>query len=332
MPVYNGEKYLKEAIESILSQTYKNFEFLIIDDGSTDASEKIIRKFSDDRIRVLKNTRRLKLSGALNRGLDNANGEFVARMDADDIALPDRLDIQMKYLHQRPELGICGSWIQKFGNQDSDICEFPKTYEQVRSYALFDCPFAHPTVMIRKSFFDSHGLRYNGAYYPTEDYELWNRALDYFAGENIEKVLLKYRVHNKSMTLDDWDEMDCKAKSIVEGQLKKLGLDCSDETIKTHRNIGRGISHRSKNIEELKAGELWLRELLSANRNKKRYNPETLAETVALVWFRFCMNSTGLGFGVLSNYSKSSLTKSDALKKRRLMNVALSVLKQRYLL
>ena len=109
MPVYNGERYLREAIDSILDQSFRDFEFLILDDGSTDGTADIIRSYRDERIRFLANPERLRLSGALNRGMAEARGSFIARMDADDIARPHRLARQLAFLRRNPEVGICGT-------------------------------------------------------------------------------------------------------------------------------------------------------------------------------------------------------------------------------
>ncbi len=331
MPVYNGESFLRATMESILEQTFTDFEFLIIDDGSTDSTVEIVRSFNDERIRLLRNPKRLKLSGALNRGLDDAQGEYIARMDGDDISLPFRLEKQVRLMDTSPEVGVCGAWVRRFGNERKEINRYPENAELIRSYALFDCPFAHPTVMLRKSFFDQHSLRYEGQYYPTEDYELWSRALDLFPGANIQEILLEYRVHDSSMTCSDWDDMDTKAAAIACTQLGLLSLHPSEEEVLIHRNIGRGESCRSKNIEELQQGEKWLGKLLNANREKKRYDEAAFEETLALIWFRFCFHAAPLGLKTLRCYWRSSLLQNDQRKIQRGGVLALSIIKNRLL-
>ncbi len=331
MPVYNGESYLRATIESILRQTFTDFEFLIIDDGSTDSTVEIVRSFKDQRIRLLRNPERLKLSGALNRGLDEARGEYVARMDGDDISRPDRLEKQVRLMDSFPNIGLCGGWIQKFGMGRKEINQFPEHSESIRAYALFDSPFAHPTVMLRKSFFDQYKLRYDGQYYPTEDYELWSRALDLFPCVNIQEILLDYRVHDSSMTRSDWDDMDIKAAAITCRQLNLLGLYPSGEEISIHRNIGRGESCRSHNLEELQRGEEWLRQLQIANRKNHRYDELFFDMTLALIWFRFCFHATHLGLKTLRCYWQSPLLQSDYRKFQCGGMLTLSVLKNRLL-
>ena len=330
MPVYNGAEYLRPTMESILNQSFSDFEFLIIDDGSTDSTVAIIRSFSDSRIRLLKNPTRLKLSGALNRGLDEARGEYVARMDGDDIAMPDRLAKQVALLDSSPDIGICGGWIKRFGMGRNEINRFPETAAQVRAYSLFDCPFAHPTVMIRKRFFDRYKLRYDGAFYPTEDYELWSRVLDLFPCVNIPEVLLHYRVHDSSMTCSDWGEMDTKAAAVSGRQLKVLlRYQPAEEEVLLHRNVGRGESYPSSDIEELQKGERWLQNLIQANKVTKQYDENALLEIVALIWYRFCFHAGRLGFRTLRCYLASSLRKNDRKSIQRGGILFASILKQK---
>ena len=117
MPVYNGERYLREAIDSILNQTFKDFEFLIINDGSTDLSVEIIESYADKRISLAHNGQNLGLITTLNRGFDLACGEYIARMDCDDISLPDRLEKQVVFMDNHPEIGICGSWVSAISDE-----------------------------------------------------------------------------------------------------------------------------------------------------------------------------------------------------------------------
>jgi len=162
MPVHNGAAFLTEAINSMLNQSLKDFEFLIVDDASTDQSVAIIQGFKDPRIRLIQSPTRLKLSGALNLGLEHAEGRYVARMDADDISLPNRLEIQARFLEQNPGIGLCGSWIQYFGGPSTNILKRPSHHDEIRAFMLFDTPFAHPTVMLRRDSIEPHHLRFDG--------------------------------------------------------------------------------------------------------------------------------------------------------------------------
>jgi glycosyltransferase involved in cell wall biosynthesis len=330
LPVYNGEKYLQEAIESILQQSFSDFEFLIIDDGSTDNSRSIIEQFSDHRIRLLTNPKRLRLSGVLNRGLQEAKGKYIARMDADDIALTQRLQQQVTFMESNPLVGLCGSAIEIFGENikvRTDI--YPENSEKIHAYALFDCPFCHPAVMLRKYMVLENELNYDGSYYPTEDYELWSRAIKLFPVANLSEVLLKYRVHEESMTGSDWDQMDRQATRIIRGQLQKLGIEPSGEDLLLHRNVGRGRSCLLNEITGLDKSEMWLQHLIDKNYEIRKYDERVFAKTVAMIWFRLCMNNSVHGFKVMKKFRLSSLASGNNSHKQ-LSLLLLSVLKNKF--
>lgn len=192
MPVYNGEKYLKEAIDSILSQTFKDFEFLIINDGSIDNTQKIIEKYDDNRIRLI-NQKNKGLSEALNIGISLSKGEFIARMDADDISEKNRLSEQVAFMNSHKDVGICGSNVELIDDSGRKVGHmmYPIEHEDIKAQMMFNCPLAHPTVIFRKSFLKLNNLKYHNI--KSEDYDLWERSVDLTKIVNINKYLLKYR-------------------------------------------------------------------------------------------------------------------------------------------
>ncbi len=329
LPVYNGEKYLRETLESILQQSFTDFEFLIIDDGSTDNSRAIINSFGDKRIRFLQNPKRLKLAGALNRGFKEAGGEYIARMDADDISHPQRLQKQLDFMEVNQHVGMCGSAIEIFGEDQTGRTDvYPASAEKIEAYALFDSPFCHPSTMLRKRVFHEHALLYDGSYYPTEDYELWTRALAKFPTANLSHVLLKYRVHSSSMTGSDWGQMDKQATRIIQKSLDSLGIDYREQELQLHRNIGRGRSFQFHDFELFEKAEKWLQKLSATNIVRKKYDQQALEETLALVWFRLCINNSGHGFSVLKKFTRSSLTIHDTEGRKRSMVLLISIFKK----
>ena len=191
LPVYNSSKYLKESIDSILAQTYKDFELLIIDDGSTDNSVELIQEYTDSRIRLLRNNH--DFIDSLNLGLANALGEYIARMDADDIMLPNRLEAQLQVMDNHPDIAVCASWMKIFGQNECD-CHSYNGYIPYPSLLLLKGNIvSHPTVMMRKSFLQENNLHYE--YYPyAEDYKLWSRIAQCRGQFWVEPAyLLKYR-------------------------------------------------------------------------------------------------------------------------------------------
>jgi glycosyltransferase involved in cell wall biosynthesis len=200
MPVYNGERYLREAVESIVAQTFTNFEFIIIDDGSTDTTGAILDSFDDPRIVRSKNEENIGLARSLNKGLTMARGEYIARMDADDISLPERLARQVAFLDAHPEVGVLGSVVQVIdgdGNK-SDTLWLPTEHGVLRWSLCFGGPIAHPTVMMRREVVERVG-GYNPNMVTAQDYDLWRRLSGVTRLSNLQDVLLSLRKHEASM-------------------------------------------------------------------------------------------------------------------------------------
>ena len=205
MPVYNGEKYLKEAIESILNQTYKNFEFLIVYDVSSDNTLSIIQKFQEkDKRIILINGEGKKLIHALNKGIKESKGKFIARMDSDDISLPKRFESQMNHM-ETFKLDICGCHCLYFGkyNNINNVILSPLSHEMCVLSLVSKVPFSHSSVMIRSNFLKSNNLLYGQTdYIMAEDLDLWVRIHDK-GGKfgNVNQVLFKYRVVDNSLSV-----------------------------------------------------------------------------------------------------------------------------------
>ncbi len=196
MPVYNGGEYLSQAIDSILNQSYKNIEFLIINDGSTDNSLETINAYKDNRIRLINNEGNKGLVYSLNMGIQEAKGEYIARMDADDISLSERLQKQIEFLKSYPEIGICGTSIKVFGEGRGEVVfTYPKTHEECRVRLLSNTCFAHPTVVFRKSEIERNGIKYKAEFFPAEDFELWAVNTEGVKYANLQEALYEYRVH-----------------------------------------------------------------------------------------------------------------------------------------
>lgn len=198
MPVYNGEKYLREAVDSILAQTFRDFEFVIVDDASTDGSREIVISYADPRIVLVSNERNLGLTASLNRGLDIARGEYVARMDSDDVSLPERLERQVAFMDANPDVGACGAWsldIDHAGNVVGSR-EMPVGEELNNFY--WRRSLSHPAAMFR--FDREDGPRYDPAFRYAQDYDLWFRVRARRRLANLPEHLLLYRVHDESIT------------------------------------------------------------------------------------------------------------------------------------
>jgi hypothetical protein len=202
MSAFNGAAFLSEAVESILRQTFRNFEFLIIDDASTDGSAKILAAVRDPRVRVVRNDTHLGLTRSLRLGIELARGQYVARMDADDLALPERLEKQVAYLTMCPDVGIVGSACCVIDQSGCEVglLRMPEDDLQIRWASLMVNPFAHPTVMLRRDVLIREHLNYDETFHTTQDYELWTRVLSVTRGANLREPLVQYRTHGARVT------------------------------------------------------------------------------------------------------------------------------------
>jgi glycosyltransferase involved in cell wall biosynthesis len=203
MPAYNSEKTVGEAIKSVLKQTYRNFEFIIVDDGSTDRSLEIIKIYArkDRRIKILHNKKNEGIAKTRNYGIKKSKGKYIAVQDSDDISSPRRFEKQVDFLEKNPDVGVVGSFIEIFDNSKKirDIRKYPKEDKKLREMIFFVCPIAQPSTMIRKETLEKVGL-YDKKYPLSEDIDLWFRIGEKYKFSNIQEVLLKYRENPKSAT------------------------------------------------------------------------------------------------------------------------------------
>lgn len=226
MPVYNGEKYLREAIDSILNQTFTDFEFIIINDCSTDGTEEIIKSYDDSRIVCIKNEKNMGVADSLNKGLDMVTGEYIARMDADDISFPKRFEKQVKYMDRHKDIAVCGSAIEYLDTINDKKNPYTiMNKNEIKVNMLFGPYIPHPTVMMRRSIIDSEHYRYDNNYDKVEDFELWTRVLLKYDVCNIKPVLLKYRIHIGQVTRNYSDEKKQLLLKIKRNFLLNIGIN-----------------------------------------------------------------------------------------------------------
>ncbi|CAA9203643.1 hypothetical protein FLA105534_04823 [Flavobacterium bizetiae] len=198
MPVYNCELYIKETIDSILDQTFTDFEFLIIDDASTDKTIDIIKAYNDSRIKLIVKPFNTGYTNSLNHGLKIAKGEYIARMDGDDISIVERFEKQVKLLDENIDVAVCGTLFNIIGTSNTVVV--PQNHEDIKLGMLKKCCLGHPTVMIRKSYLEKFALNYDVTKEPAEDYDLWTRLLPMAKLHNLQEVLLSYRVHTSQVS------------------------------------------------------------------------------------------------------------------------------------
>ena len=239
MVVYNVEKFIKETIDSIISQTFSDFELIIVDDGSTDNSTQIIENYEDKRIKLVYNTHDYIRS--LNLGMSSAQGEYIVRMDGDDLMLPDRLETQVSYMNTHLDIDVCGSWIEFFGASfNNTIYRYRTLHKMIaRNMILKNC-ICHPSTIIRCSTLRNHKINlnslYDQQYIYAEDYKLWvDLIILGFRFAVIPKVLLRYRLSSSQITFTKNKLVREKAISVqyiyiyfVANKIKQVKPDCSN--------------------------------------------------------------------------------------------------------
>lgn len=229
MPAYNAEKYIAEAIDSILGQTFGDFEFIILNDCSSDRTEEIILSYDDPRIVYLKNERNLGVAATLNRGLAMAKGEYIARMDADDISLPERFAKQVAYLDGHPAVAVLGTNLEAFDQTGVLRYGWSATDpDQMRIDLLFSCGLAHPSVMMRRSVTAELG-GYDPAFEGLEDYELWCRVARKYDVTTLPDILFRYRMHGGQVTKNPSAKYQQRLRLLKERQLQWLNLSTRGE-------------------------------------------------------------------------------------------------------
>ena len=201
MPVYKTALYLHEAMDSMLSQTFMDFELIVLNDCSPDNADEILDTYTDPRIVRYKGEKNAGLSNVLNVGIEMARGKYIARMDSDDISMPNRLQIQVDYLETHPEIDLVSVGMQLFGAKEA-VWVRERNPEKVKSEAMFHSPVLHASSVWHKDSFEKYGLRFRQEMVPSEDYDLWTRALlNGLKLVNLPEVLYKYRMHNAQATL-----------------------------------------------------------------------------------------------------------------------------------
>ncbi len=223
LPVYNAEEFLGEAIQSLLDQTFRDFELLIYNDGSIDQSDSVIKSFQDARIKYFSFESNTGLIHVLNTGLKQASGRYILRMDADDICEKDRIAKQVEFMDNHPEVGACGTQLKIVGTDQ--IIARPCLDNELRWWIFKSSPLAHPSVILRRSIITEHQLEFNTKAYVAEDFDLWWRMAFYTKLANLPDALLNYRLHpgQESSTKTEVQTNNHR-KSLVEF-MNVLGLD-----------------------------------------------------------------------------------------------------------
>lgn len=226
MSVYQGQPYLEEAVGSVLRQTWADFEFIIVDDGSTDETDRMLKTYAarDRRIVLVRNDTNAGLTKSLNRALPLARGTYVARQDADDISMPRRIETQVEFLDSHPHVGLLGSAYQVINVKGEPIASYvhPPTDTEIRWHMLFHNAFCHSSVMWRRRLVNEGEPWYEEDQHYSQDYGLWTRLLKQTAAANLDVPLVAYRTHGASIESTSRETQQRIALSIAAREIQTL--------------------------------------------------------------------------------------------------------------
>jgi glycosyltransferase involved in cell wall biosynthesis len=284
MSVYNAEHFVAQAIGSVLEQTFEDFEFLIFEDKSTDSSREILRSFSDGRIRLIENTENLGLTKNLALGMEMARGEFVARMDADDICMPHRLATQVSHMLEHPEISVLGSAVTFFdGSGKEFVAHQPLEHDEIKCTLFYGFTMLHPSVMIRRAEFEKHGLNYDPAFRVSQDHDLWTRAIRKVRFANIHEPLLGMREHQGKIGRTSKPRQQELSDLVRKRQLHELGIEATEQEIGVF-NVEPATQSKWC-LNDLKIYEALLLKIIEANRRASVFNQKVL-EQMGAAFFR----------------------------------------------
>jgi glycosyltransferase involved in cell wall biosynthesis len=272
LPVYNGEKYLAESLDSVFAQTYQNWELVIINDGSTDGTENLILNYHDKRIRYFPNEGNKGIIFSLNRGIRESNGLYIARLDADDIALPGRIEKQVEFLSGNPEFSMCGSYFQTIDSNGRLLknVEFPANNRDAQSFLLLHNCFCHSAIMMRTNI--AKELKYDEKFQVCEDYDLWYRISRTGKILNLPVYTTQYRVHENNMTTRKSEIMFIHVNKINKRILDDLGIEYSSSELDAHSNALSYNASYFANPESIRTLENWMLKLYSYLNKNSNYN------------------------------------------------------------
>ncbi len=293
MAVRDGMPYLPEAIESILEQSFTDFEFLAIDDASTDGSTRILQDVSDPRFKLIVNKKHLGLSRSLNKGISKVKGKYIARMDHDDVSLADRLAKQVAYLEEHSQVDVLGTWAKTLGLSPEQTWRYPAKDADIRAEMIFSSVLVHSSVMLRRSTFQNYKLRYDPNSQIAQYYEFLTRIAARVRFANLEEVLLRYRIHKLQVGKRRGDQQQAVAAKVRVRELIMLDVHPRRKERELHNAIRRW------EIPTTRTGfmqmERWFLILSNANQREQRYSHPSFRRTLDRRWWAACRNALSLG-------------------------------------
>ena len=286
MPVYNGDQFLDKSIKSVLNQTFNNFEYIIINDGSTDGSLKIIESYRDSRIKIINYSKNRGITFALNNGLNVAKGDYIARQDQDDISYPDRFMLQIEYLENN-NVDLTDTNFIFIDENDNYLQDYEKRYfspDETLSH-LFFYEMVHASIMCKRSLFTKYNIQYRKR--PTEDYDLFIRlAKAGMRAGRLDQKLIKQRKHSNSMCGSDWDNIKKDIDIMRNEFVRDLGIEPTGYEKKLHIAF---VEQNSSTLNQYQFREVlcWANKIIKANLVRKIYSSSYLKDQLYIRLIRF---------------------------------------------
>lgn len=317
LPVRDGERSVGDAISSILQQSFDDLELIVLDDGSVDDSVSIASSFRDDRVRVASYPGR-GLPATLNAGILLARGRFVARMDADDLSLPGRLEKQVRLLEGDPSITACGVWTETFGSV-RQIWRYPADHEAAKATLLFRTPFVHPSAMVRRDVLIDGELRYDEELMSaSEDWDLWLRVARRGKLANVPEVLFRYRIRaagDPSRDREKWRDASVVARRALEA----FGLTPNEEEVELHLNVAHADPAREPDF--LERAEEWLLRVRRINKESGWCSAGAMDILTTDLWGALCVAAASRGVRTLPHFRKSPLFDGHVRRRRQLASI-----------
>jgi glycosyltransferase involved in cell wall biosynthesis len=310
IPAYNREKYIGAAIESILRQTFSDFELLLVDDGSTDGTRNVARSYSDPRLRLVCHERNLGIAGARNAGIRFACGEYVAFLDSDDLAHETRLARQVSFLDRHPDYAGVGAWVDwmdEDGRRLQRIKRRPVSARRIAALRLFRQGVENSASMARTAILRDYAHRED--YQVCSDYDLWARIAARHRLTNLPEVLVCRRVHSQQTTREKSDRIELTRQSIYAEQLSELGVAFTPSDLTQHSRL-RGMQKKdfSPDNAYLEWAERWLMLLYAANQERKCYPEPEFSLLLGEFWFKACWHAhANLGWASWRRFARSPM-------------------------
>ena len=321
MSAYNAGRYVGEAVDSVLKQTFVDFEFLIFEDKSTDETLKILRGCEDPRILLIKNHENMGLTKNLAAGMELARGEYVARFDADDCCELNRLERQVAFLDAHPEIGLLGSAVTFFNDNGWEmIAHQPLTHEEIKCVLFYGYTMLHPTVMMRKAAFAQHGLNYDTTFRVSQDHDLWVRAIRKIRFANLYEPLVRMREHSGKIGSTSNGLQRAYSDRVRERQLKELGLVAESGDLRLLGEHETSVDHWVR--ENIEGFESLLLRIFHANQQVQIYDQEILITMGAARFRELCRRIFLVGNRTGRYYWRSRLRHLDEPTVRQLAGLA----------